>query len=278
MLTLATTTKKTTKKATKAAAGTTSSKTKTSNGKPPPTKLRKATGKEIFVHGLFYGDPGSQKTRLAGTSENALLLNCDGDSGPDSIAGWSNVDIADCEDLYQLEEWAEYLRHGRHSYSMVWIDSISMLQENQMEKVLSDVTTAKPHRDRDIPDVQEYLKVQNQLKKLVRHLTGLRMHVGITAHALRVEDEDEGTVQYWPAITGKQMPQKICGYMGLVAHLKTQTDKEDENKEDLIMRTRSNDRYYAKDRYGITKSGGMKNPTIPTLIKKAQPQAKKKGE
>ena len=223
------------------------------------------------MHGLFYGDPGQCKTRLLGTAENGILLNCDGASGPDSITGWSSLDIADCDNLYEVTEWIEFLRHGTHSYDWVFLDSISLLQENQMTKVLGDVVIAKPHRDPDIPDMHEYLKVQNQLKKLVRDMIGLRMHVGITAHTMRIEDEDEGAVQYWPAITGKQMPQKICGYLGLVGHVSLQPDKEDDEKQNVILRVRGSDRFYAKDRYGVTETGGMKNPTMDQIAKRAQP-------
>jgi hypothetical protein len=181
------------------------------------------------------------------------------------------MQVWDLDDLHDAEEAVDWLEHkGHKEFEWAWLDSITLLQEKQMDKVLGDVVQAKPHRDPDVPDVHEYLKVQNQLKKLVRRMIGLPMNIGITAHVLRVEDEDDGAVAYWPAITGKLMPQKICGYMGIVGYMGQQKVKvkgKDQTREVTTLRTQRSDKFYAKDRYGSLQGKPMPNPTIPKLTK-----------
>lgn len=242
-----------------------------SSGSSRPAAISALSPSERKIHALIYGDPGSEKTRLAGSSPNGLLLNADGASGPDSILR-SGMQVWHLDDLYEAQTAYEWLLHeGHKEFDWVWLDSITLLQEKQMDKVLGDVVKAKPHRDPDIPDVQEYLKVQNQIKRLVRDLIGLDMNVGITAHVLRVEDDDDGAVAYWPAITGKLMPQKICGYMGIVGYMGRQKVKvkgKDETKEVTTLRTQRSEKFYAKDRYGALNGQPMPEPSIPKLIKK----------
>lgn len=256
----------------------TKTKTTTKKKKPRPTRSRSGPAKPAgirtledgipYVHGLFYSDPGGGKTRLAGSSPHALIINCDGASGPDSIRKVKGVEVVDCDTIAEVTEIIEFLRFGSHSYEWAWLDTVTLLQQKEMDKVLGDVVAAKPHRDPDVPDVAEYLKVQNRIKRLVREMIGLPMNIGINAHRLRVEDDDDGTVAYWPAITGKLMPQTICGYMGLVGHLEIGYVKDKakgEKKEVERLRVKKTEKVYAKNRYGGL-GAGMNSPTIPKIM------------
>jgi len=239
-----------------------------------PSGIKPITPSDVNIHMLLYGDPGSEKTRTAGTSPRALILNFDGSSGTDSIVSLGNkVHTKECEDLDDAEDVYEYLKHTKsHPYKWVWIDSLTLAQEKETDKVMRNLVAAKPHRDPDVPDMHEYLQVQNRIKKLVRKFIGLDdINVGITAHRMRIEDDDDGSVAYWPAITGKLMPQKICGYMGIVGYMETVTKKTkgDKTKEVTRLRATKTEKIYAKDRYGAL-GIGMESPTVPKIMDKVQ--------
>lgn len=257
----------------KKSSGKTGAKKTSSRPTPPGVYMLDSSGVPR-IHMMVFGDPGSQKTRLAGTSMKPLIINCDGASGLESLRSIHNpsVMVRDAECIDDVYEMIEYIKGRRHDRQWLWLDSLTLLQELEMDLVMATLVRNKPHRDPDVPDQAEYLKVQNRLKKLVRDLIKLDINVGITAHVLRVEDQDDDTVQYWPAITGKLMPQKIAGYMGIVGHMGIIKKKEDgKNKkgkqiEVVRLRVQRTDKIYAKDRYGAL-GAGMDSPTIPRIEK-----------
>lgn len=216
---------------------------------------------------IIYGEPGSGKTVLACTSPDALILDADDGTESGALQG-SDADVWKIDDYGDLTEAYEYLRHDKHGYKWVWIDSGSIFQEKGLDQIMVDLVADRPYRDPDVPDKGEYGKNMRRFAKMVRLFKGLPMHFGMTAHPMRVEDED-GKVTYMPYIQGRQMPEKFCAYMNIVGYLAKERHKVEGSKEREVRRvlyTESRGKYYAKDRFDAFENGRLINPTVPTMV------------
>lgn len=221
---------------------------------------------QIYVKWLLYGDPGVGKTVLAGTAPKCLILES-GMDGSESAAirgstaeKWKMTDWQDMTDAY------EYLRHDDHGFQWVVFDSITLFQELGLDNIMKDLVAEKAHRKLWRPDKGEFGENMNRLSLWTRDMKALPFNFVATAHVLRQEDEDSGDVTFMPAIQGRNMPQKFCGYFGLVSYMHV---RRKEGKEERVLYTRKRARFYAKDRFdAFGVSGVVTNPTVPAMMEK----------
>lgn len=224
---------------------------------------------------LVIGDPGSGKTRLIGTADSALIIRPSmdhtesiGDPGSRKIDEW----VIDNWD--EMNEAYEYARHdAAKEYEWVWLDSISLWQDSGLDDIFEDAVARKPTRANAGPDKPEYGTNMYRLQSWVRHMMQLPFHFGITAHPFRYEDS-EGDELIMPWIQGRNMPEKICGYMNIVSHLVVR-EKEGQTRKILITEKRG--KWYAKDQLGISKSGKISNPTLPKITKALEKKGQQNG-
>lgn len=237
--------------------------------KKSKAKIQPLKQKKRWLRMLVYGDPGSGKTALLGTSPNCLILNADGADGTDSamVLG-SKADEMEISNYKDLKYAFEFLKHEKHSYDWVWFDSVTLFQDKGMDDIMRELLVKSPHRDADIPDVKEYLRNMNRLNRWLRNMKTLPINLGLTAHEMRIEDED-GDVTYMPLIAGKNMPTKWCGNMSIVGHLIPKKAKGGKEKEVAwrgnVLTTVRTGKWYGKDRFNAL-GGRMYNPTIPKII------------
>jgi len=212
---------------------------------------------------MVYGEPGVGKTVFAGSGKRTLLLVSDGAETISAAGMGSTADVWVTPEYEDIDEAFEYLRlEGHKEYDWVWVDNITMLQDQSMDRLMRELVEAKPSRNRWVPDQHEYLVNQNRLSTMIRSFKKLPMNVGFTAHLMRTED-DEGRVLYLPMIQGGkgQLSQKICSYMNIVGFLQA-VRKDGAIRREMILEKRS--KYLAKGRFpGM--AGTMVEPTLPKL-------------
>lgn len=234
---------------------------------PKPDAIRSIRDIRAGINMLIYGDNGSGKTPLIGSGEDTLILNCD---PPESVlsarVSGSTADVWTVRDWTDAEEAEEYLRHSKHGYRWVWCDSISGLQTGGLENIMEDLVARKPHRDRYVPDMHEYLQNMNRLRTWVRNMSGLPFNFGITAHPFRWQQDDEAEEMVWPWVQGKGMPADICGYMNIIAFVRIRRVKGPNNTTQVVQTLYPKElpKYYARDRFSALPPV-INNPTIPKL-------------
>jgi hypothetical protein len=239
---------------------------------------------------IVYGDPGTGKSVFVGQGmgglgsedypTSALVLNGDGPDGPEAIRRRGDPDIWDVNSYEDLDKVFRYLRNDRPPYDWIWLDSVTLLQESAMDDIMRGVVERNPKRILYIPDKPQYLLNQNWLSNWVRLMRGLPYNFGITAHEMRIEDED-GEVNYRPAIHGRQgdLSSKFCGYVSIVGRLHVVTTKKGgDEKEIRVMETRRHGKYYGKDRFDAT-GGRVVQPTIKKvtdLVNESRPRRRRR--
>lgn len=235
-----------------------------------PSAIRSMADLRAGINILLYGDNGVGKTPLLGSSPRCLILNAD---PPDSImsakAYGSTADVWNFADWSDAEEAFEYLRHERdHGYEWVWLDSITGMQFVGLDGIMEDLVAAKPHRDRYVPDMQQYLQNMNRLSTWVRDMSALPINFGMTSHPFRWiegESEEDEAEMVWPFIQGKNMPAKICGWMNVIGYVKLgQAQVKGQTGTHQLLYTKELPGYYARDRFSVLPSP-MVNPTIPRI-------------
>jgi hypothetical protein len=235
-------------------------------------------------HGInffLYSDNGVGKTPLIGTGERTLIL--DADQGAVSAASFGSKARKKSIDSWDdLEEVYEYLRHEKHPYNWVWLDSVSTAQAIGLEDIMTDVVAARPHRKVYHPDKGEYGENMNRLLLWTRHMSRLPVNFGMTGHPFLVEDT-EGNEQWMPFVQGKNMIHLVCSYMNVIGYL---TIEERGDQQRRVLYTQKHSTFYGRDHFHAL-GGRMYNPTIPkiqaaieakigaTTTKKAAPPVKK---
>lgn len=219
---------------------------------------------------LVYADSGAGKTVLLGsadtpdTATRALFIATENGTVAAKKQG-STADHWPCKtwaDVAKAYNWIE--ENPDHGYDWLLIDGLTDMQELSMRAALDKAVKINPDRDPDVPAQYEYLKVQQQIKNMVRAFNDLPVHVAYSAQTMRTEDQDDEVLML-PLLTGKQgeFAQKICGLMQVVGYLGVVTPKEEE-QEFRRLRTNRRGRIFAKDRYDAL-GAKVDNPTIPMI-------------
>lgn len=220
------------------------------------------------INGLIYADSGAGKTVLLGTAERALFLATE----PGTISASKQGSTADLwpinshEELMKAHDW---LDENPDEYDWVNLDGLTNLQEILWRESIARGLNINPDRDPDVLSQQDYLRVQNQIKEVVRKFNDLPQNVLYTAQTMRADD-DEDEVLMLPLLSGKkgEFAQKICGMVHVVGYLSVVTPREGDPFRRLILNREG--KIFAKDRYDCTANGRIDLPSIPKLATRIQ--------
>lgn len=220
-------------------------------------------GESKFIKLLVYALPGRGKTRFVGTSPGKVLILRPPTDHTDSILG-SGAKEWVIHDWDEMHDAGEYLRHSGHKWDWVWLDSISLWQEIGIDHIWQGVINRKPARKEFGVDRGEYGINMDRLGRWVRHCVGAdEFNFGVTAYPFEKETQ-EGDIIMMPYVQGKEMSEKICGYMNMVAYMKTSGSGKTRKR---ILYTDESEDFYAKDQFYCLPNGRLTNPTMPELLK-----------
>jgi hypothetical protein len=244
-----------------------------------PSAIVPVNQERRWIRWMNYGEPGCGKSALAGTAPKCLILASDAEEPTSAAMMGSTADMWVVFDYNDLTEAVEYVRHDAigDGYEFVWLDNGTLFQEQGMDHIMADLVADNPHRNPWVPDKPQYLLNQNKLGDLIRKLKAVPIHIGITAHVMRIESADGDQVAL-PLFQGGrgEYSQKICGYMNMVTYMRGRQLKG--GKFQTILYTSKRSVFYAKDRYNAF-GGRIVDPTIPEMmevIKKKLPSLGKR--
>jgi hypothetical protein len=165
--------------------------------------------------------------------------------------------VSTWEDMIEV---FEELRHHPDMFEWVWLDTLTLWQEYGLDDIMNDLVAKKPHRKVWQRDQGEIGQNMTRIGIWVRDMKALPFNFGVTCHVDRYEDDDR--TLYRPQIQGRGMPERICGYMGLVGYYSA---VRKEGKVQRKLTTAKGSKFYAKDGYGAF-GDYVLDPTVPEMV------------
>lgn len=240
-----------------------------------------------FVNSIIYGDTGSGKTFLLGTSmeyePTSPLLLLDVEGGTKTLRG-KNVDVVRPASWKELQEIYNFFRHDNHQYKALGIDSLTELQKKySLGHILGDLREVEDYTnlaDTVVPTRQDWLKTGDQMRKFIRAFKGLSylrkgeggdpIHVFMTC----LEKIDDKRNLIGPLFSGQLMAESGA-YVDVLARLSCISVEEDDgeggisivNKRHLLIDSYINSegvRYLAKNRGSGERQ--IWSPTIKDIV------------
>ena len=222
--------------------------------------------------GLIYGPPKHGKTHLIGTAahdERTAPHFCfDLEGGVEDVLetmpGYGTDFIRHPVDSWDdLNEGFERLRVNDEGFKSTSVDSLSETHIFALMNLLEDGT---PRREKnpDLIEQGDYGIALVQLRRFVRYLRDLPLHVFYTAHHKEDTDRKEGLITT-VNLAGKAAIE-IPGLMSVVGYLALSENEEGEEERLLLLNN------YAKIRIGVRAGWGVEvpdeivNPDITKLL------------
>ncbi len=249
---------------------------------------------------LFYGIPGSTKTRTAASAaldpRTSPVLYLESGGNVISIRDYNpQPDVIHIDALEDFNPIYEWLTNGqpeckfqkdfelRTGYKTLVIDQITDIQRMTMNKASGNMGTATSPGT--IPQTMQIQHFNSTLAHMVKFATlfyGLKdMHVIITCQEREDKDEQTGLISYKPLLWG-QSAGEVPGYAYLVSRLVHRARVNTDSKMKLAIGEQPESvtsvaffmpsgKYVAKDQYGMHDEDGgplnyMIDPSIPKLL------------
>lgn len=222
-----------------------------------PTTLDQMTD---LVRVMYYGDPGKGKTTaMAHMAKLGKVIYIDAEKrlkpGPlrrmgiplENIEVHSNVSYAEMTDL--VASIQERLHDGEDIFGVCWDSATEtgrILLEDLVNSAVAKSDRAGKERDPWKTFQEDYGDLTEQMRRLIRRLRDLDVHLAISCLSKRDTDED-GAVRVAPALTPAVL-RDFLGYMDVVAHVRLEIVNGEEEYSAL---TKPIGRFEAKDSFGV---------------------------
>lgn len=232
--------------------------------KPPSMSVEFATM-------LWYGDPGTGKTRLLGTAgadkRLSPIIIADIEGGVITLRNMPGIEVVQIRTMQQFEDLINALANDTTNYYKSFgCDGITELQKLDMGTVMQAAkkNAKNPENvDIDVPSPREWGKSGERLRRILRTARDLQMHTFFTALEAQTTDEQTDVTRYHPSIPGK-LKNELSGFFDVVGRLEAKSVPGKPGEVIRTLQTAKTNKVAAKDRFDVLPQV-MENPTIPAM-------------
>lgn len=179
---------------------------------------------------LLYGDSGSGKTTLAVTAPKPLVLLTEKNGVPSIHASNPNAAIMYCSSINDIRQVVGGIMNGDKELSQFETLVIDSLTETQ--RMIQDDVLKKARRD--TMQLQDYGKLADSTRGLIRTLRDLPINVVCTALKEDSDEEATGKKHFSPIFVGKKTGREIAQWFTCIGYLYRRDVKE--NNERIAQR------------------------------------------
>jgi len=204
---------------------------------------------------LIYGRSGTGKTYLAGSAvavpEMRRVLLIDIEGGALTLRKpFPLVERLRVTTWQEMQQVYDALYAGGHGFSTVIVDSLTEAQKFNMSEIMRQLVEKKPERDADVPDLREWGKNLEQIRRFVRAFRDLPMNVIFTALERDDMDRLKRPVKL-PSLSGK-MAQEVAAFLDIVLYynIKEATNNDGQIEQLRVLQSAATESVVAKDRSG----------------------------
>lgn len=170
------------------------------------SKIISIVDDDDHVNILVYGDSGVGKTQMCGTDDRVLFVAPEDNSDGllSAVLAGSTAHKWPINTWDDLVDAFDYLSElDEIPYDWVVIDSLTEMQMMAMRSILDAAVEENPQRDPDIPQLQDWQKYYEMVKRMIKAYNALPVNVLYTALA-RVAEDEEGEEYLLPDLQGKK--------------------------------------------------------------------------
>lgn len=239
-----------------------------------PTAITKLTENPGHHNWLIHSDPGMGKTVLAGTAPKSLFLTVEAEGTQSAQYAGSAAEQLIINNHHEFVEAQDYFVNGTgcQDYDWVTIDSLSELEDKEVDQILREGNARNKKRSLDKMAIDDYGTRDMRIMRIVDTFNRLPINTLYTAHTMNYESEDdEGNdlIIRQPLLgstkNGK-LSVKISGKVTMVGHLAVVRYEDSTGTTRKVRRlyTEAQPGIMAKNRCGLGE--WTDSPTIPKLL------------
>jgi hypothetical protein len=231
-----------------------------------------------FLKAMIFGPEGGGKTHLIGTAQldprTSPLVVIDFEGGRQTLRGLPGVKVIPITESADLEAVIKYLRKNEKGFKSVAIDSLTEVNISSLLWSLDD--TSFNRDDEDALTMRDYGKVLIQIRRFMRHLKNLPMHVFYIAGQEEVK-APKGKTVFKPMFEGS-LAKEAPYIPDVVAHLSMEeyevtVDGVKRKRRRRVLLLRDIPEYGIKVRtpWGVQAPATIENPTVGKLLDAVMP-------
>lgn len=232
--------------------------------KPPELSVEYATM-------LWYGDPGTGKTKLLGTAgadpRLSPIIIADIEGGVITLRKMPGIDVVQIRTMAQFEKLINDLANdSTNYYKSLGVDGITELQKLDMRTVMKEAKLKAKNPENineDVPSPREWGISGERIRRICRAARDLPMHTFFTALEAQETDPQTDLTRYYPSIPGK-LKNELSGFFDVVGRLEAKSVPGKPGEVMRTLQTAKTNKVAAKDRFDILPQL-MENPTIPAM-------------